>query len=1124
MVKYIDTAVEVAEADLLKKSEMEILSTPLPYQKINPISPEDLKELQSNTIPKKFGKDEDYVEFHVYDGNGEILESIENFTEYKFPPEISDVNSLTNEISVDIVNSLNGLGFTSGKYQTILNIHRKKLYSTFDKLFFIKNISTSRTELRVSTTKVGFESLKSQFYSFLGEIEASPYFKDFILNFGENVLVLGINIALEEINSSEFDLLIKLYNPLPSTIDNKATFRIVESLTNPIVFNIDLGDPEVIDTSIAIRGPNFKIDTRLNNSIPSEFKTYDDILGGSSTSSFQSLTNKLSGSVVPNIQYDNPNTTSGYHFERFTNFSSATERVKNFRYKIKTIDLYNNQINSINTISGPTSESVDVLNNKNSIQQKINKIIGDFDGYESYLYFESGTYAWPKSNSVKPYNLYASTASQALIWVGSEIDTSDYYGGQLYSSSMYDRQNRNNLIYTVPNHIVDNPDNDQYVLFVNMIGQHFDNIWTYIKQITEIRNADNSLSRGISEDLVFTALKSLGVDVFDQFENSDLFDYFLTTARGNQGVGYWTIADDFWVGGVNSNFITASNQPMSKNDITKEVWKRIYHNLPYLLKTKGTERGIKAIMSCYGVPSTILHVKEYGGPVIDQNTYKTFNYDKFSYALRGNTLSSGYFLKPDMWDTSTKTIEFRVKPERLSSYTTQSLWSLISGSSTSLNLKIENYTGTNYVNNDLYGRLILEDSGSNVLGSSNYYPIFDDEFYNISIRDESYGDISGLNKILKISSYKSIDANNYPHTQSLTVNLTGSFGASYLDTWLNLTSTESLGRFENGGYSGSFQEYRSYTELLTDSTLEKHSLSPFMYGGNTVSSSYDGLIARYPLGGDVKNTIGAYASTVISSSNPNFNDNKSATIGLTTTGSWQDFVETHHLISPDTIGNSMTSEKVRIDTGTIDDDILSTYLRAESSTLDRQPLDYNTLGIFFSPQFEMNEDIIYTLGHFRLDDYIGDPRHQTASHYPDLNDLLSVYEKKLERRYNFWDYIKLIQYIDHTLFKIIEQMVPARVNLKTGLLIEPHYLERTKLSRTLPEIDDKLQFYADYKPIDEVGTTGEYLLNELEIDWHKDYFAGSGNMDGNAMPNATSDYYYTVVKPYGGGVLIIETN
>ena len=49
------------------------------------------------------------------------------------------------------------------------------------------------------------------------------------------------------------------------------------------------------------------------------------------------------------------------------------------------------------------STSLPVLGNKQNIENKINKVIGGFDGYERFLYFESGTYSWPKSNSNKPY-------------------------------------------------------------------------------------------------------------------------------------------------------------------------------------------------------------------------------------------------------------------------------------------------------------------------------------------------------------------------------------------------------------------------------------------------------------------------------------------------------------------------------------------------------------------------------------------------------------------------------------------------------------------------------------------------------------------------------------------------
>ena len=119
----------------------------------------------------------------------------------------------------------------------------------------------------------------------------------------------------------------------------------------------------------------------------------------------------------------------------------------------------------------------------------------------------------------------------------------------------------------------------------------------------------------------------------------------------------------------------------------------------------------------------------------------------------------------------------------------------------------------------------------------------------------------------------------------------------------------------------------------------------------------------------------------------------------------------------------MSSEKVRIDTGTINDDMLSPFSKAETSTLDRQPQDYSDLGIYFSPTTEINEDILYTLGSFRLDDYIGSPlpSAQTSSVYSDLSTIKDYYFKKVKRRYNYWDYIKLIQNFDHTLFKLIEQ-------------------------------------------------------------------------------------------------------
>ena len=194
-----------------------------------------------------------------------------------------------------------------------------------------------------------------------------------------------------------------------------------------------------------------------------------------------------------------------------------------------------------------------------------------------------------------------------------------------------------------------------------------------------------------------------------------------------------------------------------------------------------------------------------------------------------------------------------------------------------------------------------------------------------------------------------------------------------------------------GPFSGSVQEYRRWSEELTLDTIATQSLSPFNYNGNTVSSSYENLLVRIPLGSNNQSlpttTISAPNTASINKApNPNNQDDTGLSVFGTTISEYY-LEETHHLLTPDTVGSGMVSDKVRIDNGTFDDNFLDPHISVETSPQDRQPLDYSDLGVFFSPTFEVNEDIIYTLGGFRLDDYIGDPTHYTSGSYPDLKTL-----------------------------------------------------------------------------------------------------------------------------------------
>ena len=232
------------------------------------------KSVTSRDLSRKFGKREDIVELHIYNSNGDLLASDYNFTDYKFPNQLSE--PLSSELNIDPTSILNSKGFRTGKYNLVFNIHRNRIINS-ESPFSIKEISPSRHELRIIAHKTNNKILDINSRTYIGELESSLFFKEFILNFKKNINPLGVNLVLNTY-PTKYELLIKLLEPLPLSISLGNTFNIREELTDPIIINVNLGEPEILDTSIPLKGPNFKIDVRLNNSIPSSFKTYDGIL------------------------------------------------------------------------------------------------------------------------------------------------------------------------------------------------------------------------------------------------------------------------------------------------------------------------------------------------------------------------------------------------------------------------------------------------------------------------------------------------------------------------------------------------------------------------------------------------------------------------------------------------------------------------------------------------------------------------------------------------------------------------------------------------------------------------------------------------------------------------------
>ena len=1052
---------------------------------IETIDQSDLDLLQSKLLLRRFGNKGDSIDLVITDLQGRVVLNDYRFTDYT--PYINPTDNLVDSIDINYEQVLKDYGFTSGQYKLLFSFQREALTKGNLKPFFISEVSPSRTEIRFSSNTLSEENLIDRVNELVAILNASSFVKDLNINFGRGNTAMVVNAQLDD-NTG----LIKLYDPLPPRLGIKSPFSVYEEIINPLEIIIDLGASlSTGNTGIPLNGPNFNIDYTDNFTVPSKFRTYDDILNnGAISSSFNNIQNYLSGSISVDLEFDNPDTPSGYTFENFIHYSSATERLKNFKYKLELLESYSSSLAILNNISGSVTSSNPSLQNISIYNSKTDNLIQGLDYWERYLYFESGPYAWPKITAGKPHINAKVDSAAAVSWFGAPIDSyeDEYFGGQMLSASKYDDCNPYYIGKTIPPDIRDNPQNEAYVLFTEMIAQHFDGIWAYIDSITDKYQAHSGLNDGISKELVFNALTERGIRAYSQFENSSIYEYLL----GDDGSGTFQYEST-----DGSTMVSASNAgSIPKGDITKEIWKRLYHNAPYLLKTKGTERGLKALIATYGIPETVLHVKEYGGPLQDKTGFRTFSYQKESRMQTAPDInyegpSGATYNYPLIFDFNTspnlETLQVRFLPTKGST----TAFDLISiapgysgGSSNDIVIGISQSIDTSKLNSGSFAHLViasgsLADSSSGrikAISSSLLGPIYNGKVWNLSVRLNS-GSSKG-NTVEAFATNTTFNKNTYVLSCSMEV---PNFFADLTNaTVISVGPTHPIGSGTYTGtliapFTGSMQEYRVWTENLTKSTIVTQSLSPFNYNGNTISSSFEALVLRASLGSNNKAVIDG--GTFNDTPNPSFNSNLQVY-----SDSYITIEETHHLPTPDTVGSGIVSDKVRIDNGTFDDNFLDPFISVETSPQDRQPLDYSDVGVFFSPTFEINEDIIYTLGGFRLDDYIGDPTFYTSGSYPDLKTIRDIYFQKVDKGFNFQDYIRTIEFFDHTLFKMIKDFTPAKANLKTGLVIEPHYLERTKLPGKNIDYEQKTEHLALYTPLPSLDNSTLETIHDVVID------------------------------------------
>jgi len=1064
---------------------------------------EDLKLIEFDALASSFPQNiRDYVEFHLYDVSGNIINSNLDSANWDLWNDDQIYSRLLKDIKY--------VDAEYGDYKFVYNYFRKAVGNTYNNLY-IKEISNTRKELRLAIANKTSSNILTDIKNFKYTLDGTYYYRlyvstnttpqavayrnsiiqkaiknsitfeeqveleiawlriysdtafvkdyadDFVLNFGDNKCILGVNAIF----SKDFtELIIKLYEPLPLSFKEKDRLWINFELLKPLVGNVIINKVGVIVEDIfRLRGPNFFIKND-NNSLETDYESWNSLLGNNLITSQQLVNQYFSGSldtIKLNIDYST--------FDEFIHFSSATERTANFKYKLELVEFYNSRLTYLTEITGST------VNNIIDSFNKRNEVIAGFDDFEKYLYYTTGSDSIYThiTGSVQPWPKYINSGSATEPWLESlytwnqtnEIRQGDgnilnvtrivpkyrlyasdhptsvsYFENLQFLSDEYDRENLDRLSNNIPSGIIQYTDNDDFILFTDMLGHHFDILWTYIRHLTSMYSREEHPKDGIPMDMISTVTNDYGWKLHGGNKGSDLWNYTL-------GV------DEY--GNV---FNTGSLYSKSYEDITKEVWKRIYNNLPFLLKTKGTSRAIRSMISCYGVPSSILRIREYGGPS-KRNDEPNFKFTTFKYILELDG-ATNYIETP--WEKVEKVNDTGSYPDTVAlrflnyddeeyDYSTREYQTIVEKNTTTPDFFVQfQHTGSqNKGNINFY-----------LSGTSDYFTasiedvyLFDGEPAYIFLRRRVSEDNVAVENIYDLI-YSKEKYGKVLEFVSASIYATGSETSALNTSWASDSYLRAgYNDIANSNYyTGSVQEIRYWSVPLSQSVMEKHTLSQMAYSSNHETGSYDEL--NYRIEYTQKYDIAATSSIPSVHPNQNISTFWNSVTELTasaygfTSESFTGIEDYQSLFGPSVGGNNIYTDKIRIDTY-MPEGILGREHQISEPSTTNHPVDSNRIGIYFSHQDKVNDDIYSQFGYVNLDDYIGDPAHINLDYYPDLRRFANEYWKKYTSSNNIAEYIRAVSIFDFSLFDQLRNLLPARTNKILGLTIEPHVLERSKI-------------------------------------------------------------------------------
>lgn len=1005
-------------------------------------------------------------------------------------------------------------------FTTVPKISNAGVSSTNDRLIRIQGIQTYFTNYLLSNSEnvVDFKEVDTHFNGFvsasierkfapIGEHPAEQYVKaksfiyDFFtkhyyqpisnvlsstynekyysylkngLNLGNNRIlpILNTGVMDERANPSEpLTLLVKLQSELPNDIMARSHCWVSNISLAPYVVNAIVRTPssKVVHK---IGAPNFSVPipnvslTNTNVAYTAEDLREDD------ENSRELVISKNLGEL--NVDYSD--------FANFVVFSSAELRVKIFKNKAINIAALTSSLVTLenkNTAFVAASGSTYPFysQEKNAIQDQMTEIVASFDGYESYLY-RSGDFAYS----------------------GSGFVSASFVAETLNSASYYDKYNRDSLINNCPDHILTDEKNDDYITFLSMVGHFFDGIYAYITNIPSEKKVGQSATEEFTRRIVDYMLETFGWNLDDSLEQSSLLQNYLTSDQ---------------IEGLAS---------MSAEERLQTIRNRIFSNLPQIFKAKGTEESVRLLLACYGIPSVLLSVREFGGVNYADDSAAYTIYER-AYMYQWNTSSAyDYFSVPA--PSNAKTFLGKLSIDSSEPYTygqEQILFGRVSGSAASSSMSGSGEWSVGFVREPVSksGKLFFQIGYKNAPQFKIYtptFPLFDGSVYSFMLRRNtpSAEYEANANTDAVPCRYDLYVQKNDAGQRAVYLTASAVCYEAATNQFFDVSNTGSnimLGGWfaaHNGqGYTGTFDKWQMWYDPITDSNFEDYvnHINSYSFSGsrdpqksllfrmhtdypfdlrqssasaNVWSGSWQNANTFYALSSSTKQEQEfalAYAPSVDFMSSRNawhgaqelVYDSASCEYVSQSAYPFQFKV----LDYPSTLAttkygpNKFRNEKIRHVSQSIatrfDDKTRSTYVPRNSTAPDS-----NQVGFFVDPQDFKNRDIVRFFGNFDFMDAIGNPNNQFSGSYDTLRNFRQTYASAKNEnsgsRTLFNELITLYKfYFNRSIFEAIKNLTPARSNVLVGVIVEPTVLERPKYHAkpVYSEANTGSVFYAD---------------------------------------------------------------